>query len=205
MDVILFGGSFNPPHIGHRHVISILQKEFPNAKIYICPNSVSPFKQNVKKFSKEEVWNLCKTEFESLLSTRVLLWDEEIKQNQISYTIDTLKALKIREPDKTISLVMGEDNLPSFDKWKSYEEILNSIQSLIVVRRFTPHPLPIQIPTSLPMGKLLVLNNPIRSMSSSELREKPGSSWEKDSVKPKTKDLFDAYSNETNFRDPTLL
>ncbi|EOQ88275.1 putative nicotinate-nucleotide adenylyltransferase [Leptospira yanagawae serovar Saopaulo str. Sao Paulo = ATCC 700523] len=201
MDVILFGGSFYPPHVGHRHVITILQKEFPKAKIYICPNSISPFKQNVKKFSTEEIWNLCKTEFESILSKDVILWDEEIRKAEISYTIDTLKALQRIEPNKRISLVVGEDNLPTFEKWKSYEEILNLTQFLIVVRRYTNPPLPIQMPKYLEISKLLVLDNPIHVMSSSELREKPPFEWGTDAVKPKTKVLYDSYLLQKNSKD----
>lgn len=193
MDVILFGGSFNPPHIGHRHVITTIQTEFPKAKIYVCPNFVSPFKQKERKFTKEEIWNLCLTEFEALLSPKVILWDEEIKQNQISYTIDTLHTLQKKEPNQSLSLVIGEDNLMSFQEWKSYEEILTLIHSLVVVRRFTKPPDTIPCPSFIPKTKLFVLNNALVPMSSTHLRNQTPEEWETFSLLPNTRSLLLSY------------
>ncbi|WP_265396454.1 nicotinate-nicotinamide nucleotide adenylyltransferase [Leptospira levettii] len=193
MDVILFGGSFNPPHIGHRHVIFSLQKQFPESKIYICPNFLSPFKLNEKKFSRDEIWSLCQSEFHEFLSNHVILWDEEIKKETTSFTIDTLTSLQSLEKDSTISLVIGEDNLENFNEWKSFDLILKNIHKLIVVRRNTESPKPILIPNFLNEKQVLVLNNPIVKMSSTEIRNQPNSEWQNHSILPQTRSLLNTY------------
>ncbi|MCW7462688.1 nicotinate-nicotinamide nucleotide adenylyltransferase [Leptospira limi] len=193
MDVILFGGSFNPPHIGHRHVISSLQKQFPESKIYICPNFLSPFKLNEKKFSREEIWSLCQSEFHEFLSPNLVLWDEEIKKETTSYTIDTITSLQSLETKGNISLVIGEDNLQNFNEWKSFDIILQKINKLIVVRRSTESPNPILIPNFIDEKQVLVLNNPIVKMSSTEIRNQPNREWENHSILPQTKSLLDSY------------
>lgn len=190
LNVILFGGSFNPPHIGHRHVLSNILKQFPTSKVYICPNFVSPFKLNEKKFSKDEIWSLCLAEFESFLSTSVILWDEEIKKDQISFTIDTLKTLQRIEKNNPISLVIGEDNLSQFHQWKSYQNILELIDKLIVVRRHTNVPNSIECPKFISAVQMIVLDNPIVTMSSQSIRNKPNGDLELNSILPKTKELF---------------
>ncbi|PJZ45282.1 nicotinate (nicotinamide) nucleotide adenylyltransferase [Leptospira brenneri] len=189
MEVLFFGGSFNPPHRGHRHVIESITKSFPHAKLYICPNFVSPLKDAGKDFQANEIWELCLAEFEDFLSENVILWDEEIKQPNVSYTISTLAVLKNLHPNSEISLVIGEDNLETFDQWKSYSEILKLIFSLIVVRRETPYPKEIPLPKFIPKEKLKVLENPILALSSTEIRQISEVDWNHHLVLPKTKEL----------------
>lgn len=196
MEVFFFGGSFNPPHRGHRHVIETISKLYPQALLYVCPNFVSPFKLTEKSFTPEEIWALCLAEFEGLLSKNVILWDEEIKQTNISYTVDSLKTLKALHPHSEISLVIGEDNLEFFDKWKSYSEILNSTKQILVVRRETPYPKEIPIPPFLSKSQVLILENPILPMSSTEIRKVSNGDWESQFVSPKTRELAMQFLKE---------
>ena len=56
--IIVYGGSFDPPHIGHCGIVSQLKKTYPFAfRIYIVPNFISPFKTD-KSLSKEIIWKL---------------------------------------------------------------------------------------------------------------------------------------------------
>ncbi|MBM9547232.1 nicotinate-nicotinamide nucleotide adenylyltransferase [Leptospira sp. 201903074] len=196
MDVLFFGGSFNPPHRGHRHVIETISKSFPEALLYICPNFVSPFKLGEKAFTAEEIWKLCLAEFEGFLSRKVILWDKEIKEPTVSYTIDSLNSLQSLYPDAQISLVIGEDNLNSFDKWKSYIDILKATKQIIVVRRDSPYPKEILIPSFFPKSQVLVLENPILPMSSKEIRKMSLGDWVEPFVLPKTRELAVRFLNE---------
>lgn len=190
MEVLFFGGSFNPPHIGHRHVIKTISQFYPNALLYICPNFVSPFKQGGKEFSASEIWELCLSEFETFLSKNVILWDEEIKKANISYTIDSLMALSSLHPNSELSLVLGEDNLIHFDRWKFYKEILNIVKEIIVVRRETAYPNEIPIPHFFPKAKVRILSNPILPVSSTEIREINFQNKAGDFLLPKTRELM---------------
>ncbi|PJZ86071.1 nicotinate (nicotinamide) nucleotide adenylyltransferase [Leptospira harrisiae] len=198
MEVLFFGGSFNPPHLGHRHVIETISKSYPKALLYICPNFVSPLKEDGKEFSAEVIWKLCITEFEGLLSKNVILWDEEIKKQNTSYTIDSLKTLQTLYPHSKISLVIGEDNLGSFDKWKSYLEILSITEKIIVVRRNTPYPKDVPIPIVFPPSKVKVLSNPVLPISSTEIRQIIQGNFNTEYLLPKTKELVLKYLTTTN-------
>ncbi|TGL45766.1 nicotinate-nicotinamide nucleotide adenylyltransferase [Leptospira meyeri] len=198
MEVLFFGGSFNPPHLGHRHVIETISKSYPKALLYICPNFVSPFKEGGKEFRSNEIWELCLTEFEGFLSENVILWDEEIKKPNTSFTIDSLKTLRTLHPNSEISLVIGEDNLDSFEKWKSYLEILDIIKQIIVVRRETPYPKEIFIPSYIPKSKVNLLPNPILPISSTEIREIFHGNLVTEFLLPKTKELALRFLNDKN-------
>ncbi|MCW7492108.1 nicotinate-nicotinamide nucleotide adenylyltransferase [Leptospira sp. 2 VSF19] len=188
-EVLFFGGSFNPPHIGHRHVIETISKSYPEDLLYICPNYVSPFKENGKEFTSSEIWELCLSEFEPFLSEKIILWDEEIKKQNTSYTIDSLLTLQKIHPSSELSLVLGEDNLIHFDKWKYYREIIKIVKEMIVVRRETAYPKEVFIPYFLSDAKVNVLTNTILPASSTEIREIHYQIRSAEYLLPKTREL----------------
>lgn len=195
MEVLFFGGSFNPPHLGHRHVIETISKSYPNDLLYICPNYVSPLKETGKEFRANEIWELCLSEFKSFLSEKVILWDEEIKKPNISYTINSLHLLQNLHPNSKISLVIGEDNLGSFDQWKSFREILNLVKMVVVVRRETPYPNEVLIPDFFPKSKIIVLANPVLPISSTEIRKIFYGNLVTEYLLPRTKELALKFLN----------
>ncbi|TGK79657.1 nicotinate (nicotinamide) nucleotide adenylyltransferase [Leptospira bourretii] len=202
MEVLFFGGSFNPPHLGHRHVIETISKFYPNDLLYICPNYVSPLKKTGKEFRANEIWELCLSEFESFLSEKVILWDEEIKKPNTSYTVDSLRLLQNLHPNSQISLVIGEDNLSSFDLWKSFREILNLVKMVVVVRRETSFPNEVFIPDFFPKSKITVLANPVLPISSTEIRQVLNGNFVTDFLLPKTRELALKFLNAKDTGGP---
>lgn len=164
----VFGGSFDPPHLGHAEVASSFWENFPNAKeLLIVPNHISPWKQN-KKTSPELILNLVQTQFKNFPNTKV--WDWEIKRGTPSYTEETiLELLKVR-PNAGLALLIGEDNYSEFHKWKNWENILDTIDSLLVFRRFSE-----SIPQNEKLqkfeNKIVFLQNRIIEAASVDLRE----------------------------------
>jgi nicotinate-nucleotide adenylyltransferase len=122
MKIGLFFGSFNPVHIGHLIIANIMAETTDLAKVWFI---VSP--QNPLKPSKGLLH-----EFDRFDMVRAAVYDSyKLEVNDIefhlpkpSYTIHTLVHLSEKNPDKSFRVIMGEDNLHAFTKWKNYERIL---------------------------------------------------------------------------------
>ncbi len=118
--IAIYGGSFDPPHTGHKLLAENLAKECNADMVYIIPAATSPFK-NGTNASAEERLEMCKLCFSSELFT---VSDIEIKRGGKSYTIDTVKAVRDLHPESELFLFMGDDMLLSFHKWYKFREIL---------------------------------------------------------------------------------
>ncbi len=118
--IAIYGGSFDPPHKGHKLLAENLAKICGAEKVIIIPTALSPFK-NSSSATAEDRFNMCKLFFKGDLYE---ISDLEIKRGGKSYTVDTLRQIKNENPDAELFLFMGDDMILSFDKWYRYEEIL---------------------------------------------------------------------------------
>jgi nicotinate-nucleotide adenylyltransferase len=130
MEVILFGGSFDPIHKGHIEIIN--QATNLADKVIVVPNYLNPLKNG---FSAPANLRL-KWLKETINNPKVEISDYEIKQNKPCYTIDTIKHFK-QFYDK-ISFIIGADNLASLDKWKNIEELKKLVTFIVVTRDNIP-------------------------------------------------------------------
>ena len=126
MEVILFGGSFDPIHKGHIEIIN--QAVNLADKVIVIPNYLNPLKNS---FSAPAELRL-KWLKESINNPKIEISDYEIKQNKPCYTIDTIKYFK-QFYDK-ISFVIGADNLVSLHKWKNIDELKKLVKFIVVTR-----------------------------------------------------------------------
>ncbi len=133
MSIAVYGGSFNPPHIGHRHVAEAVIKHFKPRRFFIIPAGVAPHKNMAEGSpTNDERMELCRRAFGELETVAVS--DMEILREGKSYTADTLRALMERFPGEEIILVMGTDMYLSLESWYDAEFILKSVH-ICVVRR----------------------------------------------------------------------
>ncbi len=126
----IFGGTFNPPHVGHRAMlegISALPEIF---KILIMPAKIPPHKSG-EILSPEHRVNMCNLAFDGVDKAEICL--DELYLEGKSYTIKTLWHLKQKGIENPV-LVIGADSLINFHKWYRFEEIL-SLAELYVYRR----------------------------------------------------------------------
>jgi len=118
--IAIYGGSFDPPHKGHKLLAENLAKICDAQKVIIIPTALSPFK-NSSSATAEDRLTMCRLFFkEDLFSVS----DIEIQRGGKSYTVDTLRKIKEENPESELFLFMGDDMLLSFDRWYKYEEIL---------------------------------------------------------------------------------
>ena len=118
--IAIYGGSFDPPHKGHKLLAENLASVCGAEKVIIIPTALSPFK-NSSSATAEDRLNMCKLFFKESMFQ---ISDIEIKRGGKSYTVDTLTQIKEENPDSELFLFMGDDMLLSFDKWYCHDEIL---------------------------------------------------------------------------------
>jgi nicotinate-nucleotide adenylyltransferase len=163
MIVGLYGGAFDPVHNGHLALIDQLLASVFCDKLMLVPTYHSPLKNKSSATPLDRVKML-----ELVLGSNPLIdiSDIEIKRPSKSWTIDTIIALTEMYPETKFKLIMGQDNLETFSKWKNYLEILEMV-SLIVVPRGVRE---LTIPEYL-NGRCEVVDDFSMPQSSSAIRE----------------------------------
>ncbi|MGD8209750.1 MAG: nicotinate-nucleotide adenylyltransferase [Desulfobacterales bacterium] len=133
MRIGLFGGTFNPVHLGHLRAALEVKEGFELSKIFLIPAALPPHKipgDVVDVGDRLQMLNLALED-----TVEISVSDIELKRSGPSYTIDSVKYFKSTLPEKSkIYLVMGLDAFLEIDSWKSYEELLQQV-SIIVINR----------------------------------------------------------------------
>lgn len=132
MKIAIYGGAFNPVHIGHVEIVKNLNRNYNFDKILVIPSKFSPHKSNEVLASDEHRMNMCKLAFDKINNCEVS--DIEIRRNKISYTIDTLTELKTIYPFDDFYFICGSDMFLSLLKWRKPEEIFR-LTSILAFRR----------------------------------------------------------------------
>lgn len=128
----LFFGSFNPIHIGHLVIASHIAESELVDEVWFVVSPQNPFKE--KKSLIEDYHRLALVNEAIEDEDRLKSCDIEFTMPKPSYTSNTLAYLMDKYPKNEFSLIMGEDNIKSFHKWKNYETILNN-HSIVVYPR----------------------------------------------------------------------
>ncbi len=124
MNIGLYFGSFNPIHVGHLIIAQYMLQRDDIDQIWFVVSPQNPFKDKATLLKDHHRLALVRIAIEDEIKFKAE--DIEFGMPQPSYTIDTLTYLKEKYPDKKFSLLMGEDNLKGFNKWKNYEKILEN-------------------------------------------------------------------------------
>ncbi|MCC8359383.1 nicotinate (nicotinamide) nucleotide adenylyltransferase [Salinimicrobium sediminilitoris] len=130
----LFFGTFNPVHVGHLILANHLLQYTDLTEVWMVVTPHNPFKKKSSLLNNhhrfEMVWQLC-DEYPGIKPS-----DIEFNLPQPNYTVYTLAHLEEKYPDYEFVLIMGEDNLKSFPKWKNYEVILER-HDIVVYPRYS--------------------------------------------------------------------
>ena len=131
-NVVVFGGTFNPIHLGHIEIINKVLELSSTEKVIIMPASLPPHKISSDLACDADRFEMCKLATEDIENAEVS--DLELLRGGKSYTYDTLKQIKISNPDIKLSLVCGGDMIVTFKEWYRFEDILKQV-NIIAVRR----------------------------------------------------------------------
>jgi nicotinate-nucleotide adenylyltransferase len=129
----LFGGTFNPVHLGHLRAAIEVKEGFELDKILLIPAALPPHKtpgEVVDASDRLQMLNLAVED-----TAGFIVSDVELKRSGPSYTIDTVNHFKRVLPDKSeIYLIMGLDAFLEIDSWKSYQALLMQIPIIVINR-----------------------------------------------------------------------
>lgn len=132
MKIGLFFGSFNPIHMGHLIIANLMAETTDLKKVWFVVSPQNPLKPSKGLLHEFDRYDMVRAAIFNNYKLEVS--DIEFNLPKPSYTIHTLVHLHEKFPDKEFRIIMGEDNLASFTRWKNYERILEDY-GLYVYRR----------------------------------------------------------------------
>jgi nicotinate-nucleotide adenylyltransferase len=130
MRIGVFGGAFNPIHIGHLITIEEVCEQIKLDKVLFIPTYIPPHKKQLIEYNRRR--NMVKLAIKS--NSNFQLSDIEKKLGGTSWTIETLKALHKNFPKDALFLIIGSDQYKIFNKWKQPQE-LTRYARLIIMKR----------------------------------------------------------------------
>lgn len=158
----LFFGSFNPIHIGHMIIANIMAENTDLHKVWFVVSPQNPFKSGKGLLHEFDRYDMVKAAIADNYKLEVT--DVEFHLPKPSYTIHTLVHLSEKFPGKEFKVILGEDNLESFSRWKNHEEILNQYGLYVYPR---PHAVESDL-KSHPQVKLV--ESPLLDISATYIR-----------------------------------
>ena len=132
MRIGIFGGTFDPPHNGHRKYALEAIDKLELDMLIVIPTYAAPHKFH--KGTADCTDRLAMTQMLFEDDSRVTVSDIEIKRQGKSYTVDTVKQLREEYPDDELIFLMGSDMLLSFHRWREPEEIIKCVRIGAVTR-----------------------------------------------------------------------
>src|SRR5947208_7872 len=160
----LFGGSFDPVHLGHLLVAEAAREELSLSRLFLIPAARSPFKPERQPTPAKERLALLRL---ALASKEWCDIDEqEIKRGGVSYTIDTVRDYSRRFPQARLFYLIGADHVLQLPKWRQAEGLAQLAEFVVIPRPGEsklsfPAPFRGQTLTGFPLG-----------VSSSQIRER---------------------------------
>lgn len=121
----LFGGAFNPVHIGHVNLAQSYIKSLSLDKLLVIPTSNPPHRSTDSFIPAQHRLAMLSLAFEDIEKAEIS--DIEFKRNAKSYTSDTIDELKKIYANSEIFLIIGSDQFLSFDKWYRYDKLLKEV------------------------------------------------------------------------------
>ena len=168
MKIAIYGGSFNPMHIGHEKIVDYVLKNLNMDKIIIIPVGIPSHRENNLEQSNTRL-KICREIFKN--NKKVEVSDIEIKSEKKSYTYDTLlKLIEIYGKDNEFFEIIGEDSLKNLKTWKNYKELLNLCKFIVFRRKDDKNT---KIDSEFLINKnIIILENEYYNISSTEIRNK---------------------------------
>jgi len=133
MRIGLFGGTFNPIHIGHIKVSAEIKEAFELDRIYMIPSAIPPHKVSKEIADAKDRLEMTRLAVSGLEGYNVS--DIELKRSGPSYTVDTINHFKKTLPaDALLYLILGIDAFLEIDTWMSYKELFKMLPFIVMSR-----------------------------------------------------------------------
>ena len=160
--IALFLGSFNPIHVGHLIIANTMLQHEGIDEVWLVVSPQNPLKERSTLLADHHRLQMVQRAIDDNYRLRVC--DIEMHLPIPSYTVVTLAALAEKYPDREFSLIMGGDNLATFDRWRNYQHIIENHKIYVYPRPGYDH---------LPLAShrnVTVVDVPMMDISSSFIR-----------------------------------
>ena len=173
MKIGIFGGSFDPVHLGHEALAEDACDQAGLSEVIMVPARIQPFKQDKKTVSGEDRFRMLA--LVAGKSDRITVSRYELQNEGVSYTYLTLRAMQERNPDAELYFICGADSFLKLDTWMHAEELLHNYSYIIGAR---PGYLEEEVQACIERlhreygTKAIRVNNKQLNISSTEIRER---------------------------------
>ncbi len=168
MKICLFGGTFDPPHVGHLLIAQTICEAEEFEKIFFIPANYPPHKKTKEITQVDHRVNMLSSAIAD--NPHFELNDLEIKRGGISYSIDTIRTIKseLNLKKEEIYFLIGSDTLLDFHNWKEPKSILQECTVIVAIRPgFKPSIIPNWI-----LHHIQFANIPRFEISSTQIRKR---------------------------------
>ncbi len=166
MRIGVFGGTFDPPHVGHLLLASDAREALQLDRLIFVPAATQPFKAHAppvaSALDRLEMVRLAVAD-----DANYVVDDTEIGRKGLSFTVDTLEHLSRKTPGSEFFLLLGEDALSGIDGWRSPERI-RELATLAVMHRSGSE----RSPVAVMAGGVRNVSTRRVDVSSTEIRER---------------------------------
>jgi len=128
----LYGGAFNPVHLGHLLVAQAAREELELDRLFFIPAALSPFKQDSAPAPAE--LRLRWLRLALLGRTNCEVDDQEIRRGGVSYTIETVRHYAAKFPGAKLYCLIGADNVSKLNQWREAEALAGLVEFAVVPR-----------------------------------------------------------------------
>ncbi|HVJ64316.1 MAG TPA: nicotinate-nicotinamide nucleotide adenylyltransferase [Bdellovibrionota bacterium] len=180
---VFFGGSFMPPHIGHHELLERLLRESGVSHVHLVPTGINPLKDHPPLFSSAErrqlinAWVHTVKQRSPEISSKLKLETFELDSEKVSYTVQSLRTLKERNPESRWVVAIGADLLEQLPRWRAVNDLLSGLEAVWVFKRGGYALSPQEIPESLRgLCAWRLFPESLQWISSTELRDLGGNS-----------------------------
>ena len=167
MRLAIFGGSFDPPHIGHLLAAGDAADQLQLARVVFVPAATQPLKLGRAAASADQRLEMARLLVEG--ESRFEVSDVEVKRAGLSFTVDTLAHFAERYPADERFLLLGNDVLGTFDQWREPARVLELARPVLLVRGDEPR---MALPATMARSDVLRLSTRRIDISSTEIRER---------------------------------
>jgi nicotinate-nucleotide adenylyltransferase len=160
----IFGGTFDPIHFGHLINAQAVLEERNLDKIIFIPNFISPHKPHYEYSAPEHRYKMIELAISS--QPKFEISDYEISKDKVSYTYNTL--VEFTQKYNKLELIIGFDNLVTFDSWENPEGILELAELIVMKRTYDKN---IKVPHKF-FGEAIFVDTPTIEISGSNIRKR---------------------------------
>ncbi|GIL17125.1 MAG: hypothetical protein BroJett040_08760 [Oligoflexia bacterium] len=133
MKVGIFGGSFNPPHMGHLNSLQTVAKKAGLDQVRLVPTSQNPLKVPTEGPTPQQRLEMTKLAVMDW-GPQFVVDDQEVVRAGKSYTIDTIQSLRKTIPAEDLYLIIGMDQFDELEQWKDVESLLKETNLIVTSR-----------------------------------------------------------------------